>query len=243
MTNSPLVFVFCSPGSIASWGCFAIDRSRSLVVDSVRYQPRRSQVYVGRIVAVGKTDQPFVAYRVSSRSFPNRVARITDIGVAIEPLDPEDMKRNPYIAYNCIRVSRNGVVVSNGSHTDPIFEILETGTKPEAALQQVLEEMGYERDDFNTPRIAGIVTERVGYVATIRSDGFEVAGFDLEDHSCHVICTYEMDRVDSIGHPFIADTAEEAAKYVIDGGIFSTLELPICAAAWMNDLAVLNPHN
>lgn len=199
-------------------------------------------MYVGRIVAVGKTDQPFVAYRVSSRSFPNRVARITDIGVAIEPLDPEDMKRNPYIAYNCIRVSDNGVVVSNGSHTDPIFDKLQAGVKPEAALQQVLEEMGYERDDYNTPRIAGIVTEHVGYVATIRADGFEVAGFDLEENSCHIICTYEMDRVESLGHSFIAATAEEAAQYVVDGGIFDTLELPICAAAWMSDLAILNPH-
>ena len=35
------------------------------------------QMYVGRIVVVGKTTQPFVAYRVSSRSFPNRVARVT----------------------------------------------------------------------------------------------------------------------------------------------------------------------
>ncbi|NIM06307.1 MAG: IMP cyclohydrolase, partial [Armatimonadetes bacterium] len=49
-------------------------------------------MYVGRIVAVGKTSRPLVAYRVSSRSFPNRVARITDIGVAIEPLDPEETK-------------------------------------------------------------------------------------------------------------------------------------------------------
>ena len=70
-------------------------------------------MYVGRIVAVGKADRPFAAYRVSSRSFPNRVARITDAIVAIQPIDPEDMKKNPYIAYNCLRASENGVVVSN----------------------------------------------------------------------------------------------------------------------------------
>lgn len=199
-------------------------------------------MYVGRIVAVGKTEKPFVAYRVSSRSFPNRVARITDAGVAIQPLDPEDMKRNPYIAYNCIRVSRNGVVVSNGSHTDPIFEKLEAGVKPEPALQQTLEQMGYERDDFNTPRIAGIVTDKVGYVATIRADGLEVAGFDLEENSCHVICTYEMDYIESQGHIFIAENAQQAAQYVVDSGVFENLELPICAAAWMDELAVVNPH-
>ena len=69
----------------------------------------------GSIVAVGKTSRPFAAYRVSSRSFPNRVAAITDAGIAIQPLDPEDMKKNPYIAYNCVRVSSKGMVVSNGS--------------------------------------------------------------------------------------------------------------------------------
>lgn len=199
-------------------------------------------MYVGRIVAVGKTDKPFVAYRVSSRSFPNRVARIADVGVAIQPLDPEDMKRNPYIAYNCIRVSSKGVVVSNGSHTDPIYEKIEAGVQPDVALQQVLTEMGYEKDDFNTPRIAGVVTDTIGFIGTVRADGLEVSSFELEPNSCHVICTYEMDRVESKSHPFVAESAEEAARYVVDGGIFKDLELPICAASWMGSLAVYNPH-
>lgn len=199
-------------------------------------------MYVGRIVAVGKTDKPFVAYRVSARSFPNRVARITEAGVAIQPLDPEDMKRNPYIAYNCVRVSDKGVVVSNGTQTDPIFEKIEAGVPPDVALQQVLSEMGYEKDDFNTPRIAGVVTDSVGFIGIVRIDGVEISSFELEDNSCHVICTYEMDRVESKGHPFVAESADEAAKYVVDGGIFKDLELPICSAAWMGSLAVYNPH-
>ncbi|OFX14915.1 MAG: IMP cyclohydrolase [Armatimonadetes bacterium RBG_16_58_9] len=199
-------------------------------------------MYVGRIVAVGKTSRPFVAYRVSSRSFPNRIARITEIGAAIQPLDPEDMKKNPYIAYNCIRISRNGVVVSNGSHTDPIFEKLEAGEHPDVAIQQVLEEMGYEKDELNTPRIAGVVTDNLGLVGIVRADGIEVSSFDLEDNSCHVICTYEMDRVESKSHPFLAESAEKAARYVVDGGMFADLEKPICAAAWMGELAVYNPH-
>ena len=198
-------------------------------------------MYVGRILAVGKTSRPFVAYRVSSRSFPNRIAQIRETGAAIQPLDPEDMKKNPYIAYNCIRVSRNGVVVSNGSHTDPIFEKLEAGEHPDVALQQVLQEMGYEKDELNTPRIAGIVTDDLGLLGIVRADGLEVSSFDLEENSCHVICTYEMDRVESVSHPFIAENAEEAAKYVFDGGLFAELEKPICSAAWMDEMAVLNP--
>lgn len=199
-------------------------------------------MYVGRIVAVGKTDRPFVAYRVSSRSFPNRVARITDVGVAIQPLDPEDMKRNPYIAYNCVRISKNGVVVSNGSHTDPIFEKIEEGVAPDVALQQVLTEMGYEKDEYNTPRIAGVVTGNMGYVGIVRIDAVEVTSFELEDNTCQVICTYEMDRVDGKSHPFIAENVEEATKYIVSGGLFKDLEQPICSAAWMGELAVYNPH-
>jgi len=199
-------------------------------------------VYVGRIVAVGKTDRPFVAYRVSSRSFPNRVARITEVGAAIQPLDPEDMKKNPYIAYNCIRVSRNGVVVSNGLHTDPIFEEIEKGTAPDAALQKVLIQMGYEKDDFNTPRIAGVVTDTLGFLGTVRADGVEVSTFGLEDNTCRVICTYEMNRVENKSYPFVASSALEAARYVVESGVFKELELPICAAAWMAELAVYNPH-
>ena len=199
-------------------------------------------MYVGRIVVVGKTDRPFVAYRVSSRSFPNRVARITDAGVAIQPLDPEDMTKNPYIAYNCIRTCANGTVVSNGSHTDPILEKLAKGTAPDVALQQVLSEMGYEKDDFNTPRIAGIVTDTLGFIGTVRADAVEIGTFGLEDNSCRVICTYEMDRIDNKNHPFVASSALDAARYLVDGGIFKSLELPICSAAWMGELAVYNPH-
>jgi IMP cyclohydrolase len=210
-------------------------------------------VYVGRIVVVGMTDRPFVAYRVSSRSFPNRVARITDGGAAIQPLDPEDMQKNPYIAYNCIRVCESGpfdtprysgqtVVVSNGSHTDPILDELQKGTVPDVALQRVLSEMGYEKDDFNTPRIAGVVTEGQGFIGTVRADAVEIGTFGLEDNTCRVICTYEMDRLDNKNHPFVAPSATEAARYVVDGGIFKDLELPICAAAWMGELAVYNPH-
>ncbi len=200
-------------------------------------------MYVGRIVAVGKARGPFVAYRVSSRSFPNRVARVTEAGAAIEPVDPEDIKKNPYISYNCIRVSSNGVVVSNGSHTDGIYQKLEEGTPPDVALQQVLSEMGYERDDYNTPRIAGIIdNEGNGFLATVRIDGLDIAAFPLEDNSCRFICTYEIDRPQNRSHPFAANCALDAARFVVDGGVFAEFEQPVCAAAWMDGLAVYNPH-
>jgi IMP cyclohydrolase len=200
-------------------------------------------MYVGRIVVVGKTDRPFVAYRVSSRSFPNRGARITPEGVAIQPLDPSEVEKNPYIAYNCIRVSGRGVVVSNGSHTDSIYDRLDAGLSPEEALRSVLEEMGFERDQYNTPRIAGIVTHDHAYLGIVRADGLEVAGFPLKEGSCRLICTYELDRIEDVEHPFCASNAQDAAKFVVHGGFFDALEQPICAAAWLDGLAVYNPQS
>ncbi len=199
-------------------------------------------MYVGRIVVVGMAERPFVAYRVSSRSFPNRVARITDSGVAIQPLDPEDLKKNPYIAYNCVRVGAKGVVVSNGTHTDGIHEAIEAGALPDAALQSVLGEMGYEKDELNTPRIAGVLAGGVGYLGIVRIDGLEITCFDLQPNTCRFICTYEIDRIEAESHVFVASDAQEAAKYVVEDGVFKGLEKPVCAAAWMDELAIYNPH-
>ena len=102
--------------------------------------------------------------------------------------------------------------------------------------------MGYEDDDYNTPRIAGVVTRTLGFIGTVREDAVEISSFDLEENSCHVICTYEMDRLESRSYPFVADTAEQAAKYIFEGGIFKDMEQPICSAAWMGELAIYNPH-
>jgi IMP cyclohydrolase len=200
-------------------------------------------MYVGRIVVVGKTTQPFVAYRVSSRSFPNRIAKVTAAdAVAIQPLDPKDLERNPYIAYNGIRVSPRAVVVSNGSHTDPIFELLDQGADPIGSIHDVLEEMGYEKDDYNTPRIVGAVVGARGFLGIVRDDGVEVEEIKLHDNACRLICTYELNHMPVDDVAFTAKNAAEAARFVVDGGAFAELELPVCAAAWLGELAVYNPH-
>jgi IMP cyclohydrolase len=152
------------------------------------------------------------------------------------------MKKNPYIAYNCIRVTPFGVVVSNGAQTDVIADRLQTGVAPDLALQSVLEEMGYEKDEFNTPRIAGILTEMVGYIGIVRNDALESSMFDLEDGICRYICTYERNRIDGQNHPFAAESAVEAAQYIYERGVFKELEKPICSAAWMGNFAVHNPQ-
>lgn len=69
-------------------------------------------MYVGRFVAVA----PEVgAYRVSSRSFPERKATAREEGpVTVGPTPDVPKSDNPYIAYNCLRVTERGAVIGNG---------------------------------------------------------------------------------------------------------------------------------
>ena len=83
-------------------------------------------MYLGRIVCAGMTrdGKPCAAYRVSSRSFPNRSAKLITGKIAILPRAgfESDLAKNPYIAYNCIRLSGAVALATNGSQTDPIIE-------------------------------------------------------------------------------------------------------------------------
>ena len=115
-------------------------------------------MYVGRIVAIGQiSGRSFVAYRVSSRSFPNRRAEVRGRSILVSPLNSADLARNPYIAYNCIRVGAATAVVANGTQADMIAERMEDGGKPLDALAISLVAYGYERDELDTPRLAGAV--------------------------------------------------------------------------------------
>jgi len=190
-------------------------------------------MYVGRIVTVGKTDQPFAAYRVSSRSFPNRQAVETSKGIAIVPRPghENDVFKNPYIAYNCLRVVKGTVVVTNGSHTDPIAEKIDSGMSPRDALALTLLTMDYEKDDYNTPRIAGVVQQETGYLALVRHDGIEVQSFPLVAGKCRVVATYELDHLTDREYDIDAPDAEACARFVVEGGFFGELEHPVCSAA------------
>ena len=111
-------------------------------------------MYVGRFLVVA----PEVgAYRVSSRSFPNRRAVERDGAVTVEPTPDAPESDNPYISYNCLRRTDRGVVVGNGSHVDPIAEKLDLGTPARDALAGPLSALDFEKDDYDTPRIAGVV--------------------------------------------------------------------------------------
>lgn len=195
-------------------------------------------MYVGRIVAIGKNnnDQLVAMYRVSSRSFPNRHSQQIGEAVAIVPNEgyETDIYKNPYIAYNCLRLADNFAVVGNGTHVDPIVEKLESGMNMRDAIVSVLYGMDYEHDDYNTPRITAVtdLKSRLCSLGIVRHDAFLVNNFQLTQGELFYIATYEHNypSKEFSEKDFHITSAEEACDYILGKGVFSTLERPISAA-------------
>jgi IMP cyclohydrolase len=195
-------------------------------------------MYVGRIVAVGRTPEGrnAVLYRVSSRSFPNRRTVKTSRGLAVVPIEghEKDIFKNPYIAYNAVRIAGETAVATNGSQTDPIAEKIASGMSIRDAMVESLIVLDYEKDDFNTPRIAVAVARGSdeGWCGIVRKDALIVRSFKLTAGEAFFFATYEVSepRLEYIS-PFRAATADEAARWVVSGGRFADLEKPVCSAA------------
>jgi len=62
-------------------------------------------MYVGRFVVVGPD---VAAYRVSSRSFPNREVRERESALTVGPAAEAEPMDNPYVEYNCVRTTEGG---------------------------------------------------------------------------------------------------------------------------------------
>jgi IMP cyclohydrolase len=185
-------------------------------------------MYVGRFVVVG----PRVgAYRVSSRSFPNREAVARDGTITVGPTADAPETDNPYISYNAVRENDPGVVVGNGSHVDPIAEKLALGYPARDALAEPLLALDFEKDDYDTPRIAGIVgvdpsdptTRAEGHgavIGTVRRDALLVE----EVTEPTLVATYEKDSPEAFD--LASDDAARIASEVYD----HEFEHAVCAA-------------
>jgi IMP cyclohydrolase len=176
-------------------------------------------MYVGRFVVVAPT---VGAYRVSSRSFPNRVANKRDNRVTVGPTPDAPETDNPYIAYNCLRLTNSGAVLGNGSHVDPIAEKLARGYPARDALATGLLALDFEKDDYDTPRIAGVVgaTDRTALVGIVRRDALLVEAVTEPT----LVATYERDSPEVFD--LTADGAAGAARELYD----HEFEHAVCAA-------------
>ena len=174
-------------------------------------------MYTGRILSIGMNNdgKPFVAYRVSSRSFPNRQCLKFDNRAAIVPKEgfEKDIYENTYITYNCIRIVRDMAIVSNGSHTDVIADKISLGMNIK----------DYEKDDYHTPRIAGVVTstnkrDEYGCYIGIANDK-KLLVEEVPYGEAVFISTYGSQVHDVV--EFEAKTAAESAKFIFDEGTFA----------------------
>lgn len=188
-------------------------------------------MYLGRILAVGSNEEgSFVAYRVSSRSFPNRMTKSFPESVAVVPKEgfEKDIYKSPYIAYNCIRIVDDIAVVSNGSHTDVIAEKIASGMTIRDALALSLLTMDYEKDDFQTPRIAGASTMNgASYIGIVTAD--KVIVDKVPPGEASYIATYEHTSPQKVD--FKASKSSEAAAFIMDQGKFSEFTNPVTSAA------------
>ncbi|MFB6228503.1 MAG: IMP cyclohydrolase [Halobacteriales archaeon] len=177
-------------------------------------------MYIGRFVVAGAG---IGAYRVSSRSFPNR--KVTDRGgtLTIDPTEDAPETDNPYIAYNCAREVADGrpvVVLGNGSHVDPITEKLGMGYPARDALATALLCLDFEKDDYDTPRVAAVVGAETAHVGIVRRDALVVE----EVAEPTLVATYEKNSPEAFD--FDAESAAAAASeaYGLD------FEHAVCAA-------------
>ena len=205
-------------------------------------------MYVGRLVAVGMNPQGKLSamYRVSSRSFPNRKAVVREKIASIVPKEgyEGDVFKNPYIAYNCVKIVKSVAVATNGSHTDPIAEKIGAGLPIRDAMAISLLTLDYEKDSYNTPRIASAadLRTRTGWLGIVRHDGLNVRQVPLEPGNAFYVATYEkndctLEQTES----FEAGSAEGACKYVFEFGIFGEMTngvTAVCAFEHEGDFAI-----
>jgi len=198
-------------------------------------------MYVGRIVSIGQSEDGrwCAAYRVSSRSFPNRTAVLGENKVSIVPKAgfETDVQKNPYIAYNCVRIMCDGqvAVVTNGSQTDPIAEKMASGMSARDALALSLLALDYEKDHLNTPRICAVADRRgagSGWLAIVRHDGLQVEQMDVRPGRFFYVATYEENRISAAQRgAYAASSAEDACKEILGRGVFGERENPVTAVA------------
>ncbi len=194
-------------------------------------------MYVGRLLVAA----PGVgAYRVSSRSFPNRQVVTREGGegtpdiLTVAPTPDAPETDNPYVSYNCLRVVADppavegaAVALGNGSHVDPVAEKLALGYPARDALAEPLLALDYEKDDYDTPRIAAVIGPDAATVGIVRRDALLVEAVEEP----HLVATYEKDAPEPF--EFEAETAQAAA----DAAYELDFEHAVCAAgaAWTGE--------
>jgi len=197
--------------------------------------------YPGRQLFLGLTvdGRPCLAYLVTGRSPQSRERRGMPIenGISMGPIgdEPYDWLRH----YSAVKYDNDiGLaVVSNGIQTEAIFEtyrlLYHSGSPPEKDyIEKIMDGARYEPDSLNTPRIAGVITNRSegadpAYIVSIITHYLPAQAFPIEPEPAVLtgISTYNGDMEKPEPFDVIADlpriefrgkTAEELAEYLYE---------------------------
>ena len=120
----------------------------------------RKNPYPGRGIVTGCTPNgKYVAsaYFITGRSENSRNRIFVNHGsfLTTEPFDTSKMEDPSLILYTAVRRFANRLVITNGDHTDTVYEALSAGK----TLEEALETRTFEPDAPNfTPRIGSVVT-------------------------------------------------------------------------------------
>jgi IMP cyclohydrolase len=151
-----------------------------------------------------------------------------------------DIQKNPYIAYNALRVAGDWAVATNGTHTDPIAEKISAGLPVRDAMALSLLTLDYERDEFLTPRIAAAVPRNgdIAWLAIVRHDALIIKEISLEAGCARYLATYVSNEIQGEqSSSFNANSATDAAEFVVNQGAFADLENPVTSVAALASVA------
>lgn len=115
--------------------------------------------YVGRGIIIGKTPdgkKAVSAYFIMGRSANsrNRIFVEKDGALCTEPYDIDRVEDPSLIIYTAVKWYKNNMIITNGDHTETVYE----GLKYDRDLKTALSDREFESDTPNfTPRISGVL--------------------------------------------------------------------------------------
>lgn len=120
--------------------------------------------YPGRGIMLGLTPRGSEAVLVyfllgRSENSRNRIFVEEDSTLKTQAHDPTKITDPTLVIYTALRVFENRIIITNGDHTDSIYNALSRGT----SFRQALRSRCYEPDTPHfTPRVSGIITVETG---------------------------------------------------------------------------------
>lgn len=195
-------------------------------------------MYIGRFVTLGRMadGSVFIGYRVSSRSFPNRKLIETDRGIQVVNLETATTSR--FVSYHALVCSERLAVAGNGDHVNYIFDQISGNAPVKQALTNVLNGMSYEHDQYNTPRIAGVIDKKSSecYLGIVSESDLLIQKIELKPLQIQYIATYNHNTIDrSYRHSFSHNSiksAKDVCNVLVDKQPFSEFSFPVsCCSA------------